>query len=61
MPTIVPAANPPSTPAAIAPPSPACAGDGAAANGTAVASKRTLTIFRKAVSPKKIALLNIGN
>jgi hypothetical protein len=57
MPTIVPAANPPSNPAAIAPPSPAFAGDGTAANGIAVATKRTPIIFRKVVSPEN-ALLN---
>ena len=60
MPTIVPAANPPSTPAAIAPPSPAFAGDETAANGIAVATKRTLTVFRTAVSPEN-ALLNANN
>ena len=60
IPTIVPAANPPSTPAAIAPPSPAFAGDQTAANGSAVATKRTLTVFRTAVSPEN-ALLNANN
>jgi hypothetical protein len=60
MPTIVPAANPPSTPAAIAPPSPAFAGDETDANGIAVATKRTLTVFRTAVSPED-DLLNASN
>jgi hypothetical protein len=60
MPTIVPAANPPSTPAAIAPPSPAFAGDETDANGIAVATKRTLTVFRTVVSAEDV-LLNVNN
>lgn len=51
-PSRVPAANPPSRPAARAPPSPACAGDAKAANGSDAESRRTLTVFRKIVSPK---------
>jgi hypothetical protein len=51
-PSRVPAANPPSRPAASAPPSPACAGNAKAANGSDAVSRRTLTVFRKVVSPR---------